>query len=193
MSLCWTVEDIRNLLDIDPGVSDELINQAMMITVSTIERYCNRKFGRRVDYVETVYKQNGNGWQFHLWPITTEVFVDGEPVTNVKVDNQTGIVWFDQYKHSDMVDVLYTGGYDGCEWPADLLAVLFGSIKNAWDMVNGEVSHTSSISRVTIPDVGTISYDNSTSSSISHGGILIGGIVPQNWQSVLDFYRLHEC
>ena len=193
MSLCWTVEDIRNLLDIDPGVSDELINQAMAITVSTIERYCNRKFGRRVDYVETVYKQNGNGWQFHLWPITTKVYVDGEPVTNVKVDNQTGIVWFDQYKHSDMVDVLYTGGYDGCEWPADLLAVLFGSIKNAWDMVNGEVSHTSSISRVTIPDVGTISYDNSTSSSISHGGILIGGIVPQNWQSVLDFYRLHEC
>lgn len=193
MSLCWTVEDIRNLLDLDPGVSDELINQAMTITVSTIERYCNRKFGRRVDYVETVYKQNGNGWQFHLWPITTKVYVDGEPVTNVKVDNQTGIVWFDQYKHSDMVDVLYTGGYDGCEWPADLLAVLFGSIKNAWDMVNGEVSHTSSISRVTIPDVGTISYDNSTSSSISHGGILIGGIVPQNWQSVLDFYRLHEC
>ena len=193
MSLCWTVEDIRKLLDIDPGVSDDLINQAMTITVSTIERYCNRKFGRRVDYVETVYKQNGNGWQFHLWPITTKVYVDGEPVTNVKVDNQTGIVWFDQYKHSDMVDVLYTGGYDGCEWPADLLAVLFGSIKNAWDMVNGEVSHTSSISRVTIPDVGTISYDNSTSSSISHGGILIGGIVPQNWQSVLDFYRLHEC
>jgi len=194
MSLCWTVEDIRKLLEIDASVPDELIQQAMEITVSTMERYCNRKFGYRHDYVETVYKQNGDGWQFHLWPIkNNKIWIDQEPVHNVKVDNQTGVVWFDNYRHTEMVDVLYTGGYEDCDWPADLLAVLMGSVKNAWDMVKGEVSHTSAISKVTIPDVGTITYSNSSATSIAHGGVLIGGLIPSQWQSVLDFYRLHEC
>lgn len=197
MSLCWTVEDIKNHLGLsdsaDPDI-DSKIEQAMAITVSTIERYCNRLFAYRTDHAETVYKQNGNGWQLHLWPVKdNRISVNGEPVDNPRVDNQTGVAWFDSYRHTDMCDVLYTGGYDYCDWPPDLLAVLYGSISNGYDLTVGEITHASSISKVTIPDVGTVTYDNSTSGSINHGGILIGGIVPTNWQSTLDFYRLHEC
>jgi|GEM_PF-6675542 len=196
MTLCWTVEDVKAHLDLedssDPDI-DQKLEQAMAITVSTIERYCNRLFVYREDHTETVYKTNGNGWQLHLWPVkNNRIWVNGQP-SQIKVDNQTGVAWFDSYSRTDMCDVLYSGGFEGCDWPQDLLAVLYGSIKNGLDMVTGEVTHSSSISKVTIPDVGTVTYDNKTSGSINHGGVLIGGLVPSNWQSTLDFYRLHEC
>ena len=193
MSLCWTVDSVKDHLGIEdaPDV-DKKIEAAMSVTVAAIERYCNRKFEHRQDFKELAYRANGNGWQVHLWPITSKVYVEGDPV-DFTIDNEAGVIWFEQYKHTETVELQFSGGYQECDWPADLYTVLLGSIKNAWDMVSGEVVNTSAISRVTIPDVGTVSFDNSSSGSINHGGILIGGIVPSSWQSTLDFYRLHEC
>lgn len=194
MALCWAVEDIKNHLGLDDTVDDSKVEMAMSITVSAIERYCNRLFGYREDHTETVYKQIGGGWQLHLWPIkNNRIWVDSKPISDVKVDNQTGITWFDSNKRTGICDVLYSGGYDACGWPPDLLAVLYGSVVNGYLLSTGELNAQSTISKVTIPDVGTVTYDNSTSGSINNGGTLIGGIVPINWQSTLDLYRLHEC
>ena len=193
---CWTVEDVKNHLglenSIDPNV-DGKIEQAMAMTLSSIERYCNRLFGRREDFEETVYKTNGEGRQLHLYPITSKVYVDGVPCNFSTIDNQTGIVWLNQYESTKLLKVTYSGGYEECKFPPDLLAVMLGSIGGAYQLVNGTQEAGSSINKVTIPDVGTVTYNNSTGATIGAGTALISGVIPMHWQSVLDFYRLQEC
>jgi hypothetical protein len=193
---CWTVEDVREHLGLqdsaDPNI-DAKIEQSMAMTLSAIERYCNRLFGYRQDYEETIYKTKGDGWQFHLWPVKSQIDVDGVPCNEVTIDNQTGIAWFDHYNYTRLLKVSYSGGYLECDFPADLLAVMFGSISGAYQLITGGQYTDSAISKITIPDVGTITYDNSTNSNIGFGGAFIGGIIPMHWQSTLDFYRLHEC
>ena len=196
MALCWTVEDVKNHLGLQDSTDvdiDAKIDQAMSIVLSAIERYCNRKFGYRNDFVERVYRTRGNGWQLHLWPFEPEfLWVHGEKAVDLTVDSQTGIAWFRGYEGRESVEVLYSGGYQPCAFPDDLLAVMYGSISGAYSKVLGEVSE-SAISKITIPDVGTITYDNKFGSGSEYHGALIGGVVPMHWQSTLDFYRLHEC
>ena len=127
-----------------------------------------------------------------MWPVEgNQISIDGKPVSSPKVDNQTGVAWFGGYEHVEMCDVTYTGGYEPCDFPPDLLAVLVGSITHAFEITSGGASASDSpISKVTIPDVGTVTYDvKSSNSLISY----IGGIIPAYYQSVLDLYRLHEC
>jgi len=196
MSLCWTVEDIRKHLGLedstDPNI-DAKIEQAMSMTLSAIERYCNRLFGNRDNHTETLYKTKGNGWQLHLWPVTSDIEIDGAVCNEVTIDNQTGVAWFDHYSYTKLLKVTYSGGYTSCNFPPDLLAVMMGSISGAYQLISGGQYTESAISKITIPDVGTITYDNSTNSNIGFGGTFIGGVIPIHWQSTLDFYRLHEC
>ncbi len=108
MAGCWTVEDVREHLGLqdstDPNV-DAKIEQAMAMTLSAIERYCNRLFGYRDSFEETVYKTKGDGWQLHLWPVSSRIDVDGVPCTEVTIDNQTGIAWFDHYNYTTLMKV----------------------------------------------------------------------------------------
>lgn len=196
MALCWTVEVVREHLGLqdstDPNI-DAKIEQAMDMTLSSIERYCNRLFGHREEFTETIYKTNGEGRQVHLWPVTSKIFVDGVPCNFASIDNQTGIVWLNQYESTKLLQVTYTGGYEACKFPPDLFAVMMSSIAGAYQLINGPQEADSSINKVTIPDVGTITYNNSTGATIGAGTALISGVIPMHWKSVLDFYRLQEC
>ena len=195
IGFCWTVADVKKYLGIDEDdpVIDAKIKQAMAITLSAVERYCNRLFGFRTEFEENIYKAKSDSWQLHLWPVTSQVWVEGEVCDELTVDNQAGILWTERYNNSKVLKVKYSGGYKECEFPPDLLAVLMGSVSVAVRLTTGELNEDSTISKVTIPDVGTITYDNSTNTNIGFGGAFIGGVVPMHWQSTLDFYRLHEC
>lgn len=189
----WTLDDIKNWLGIEGPEQDGQIQIAMKVIVSYVERYCNRLFEWRDNHRERVYKQISSGWQVHLWPISGEVYLTGDPVS-FEVDNQTGILWFENESiNHRMPEVLqFNGGYKPDEWPADLLLVMYNSIKNYWEASMGG-GDTSDISKITVPDVGTITY---ATGSFNNAGIGLGadfGPVQAKDQIVLDFYRLHEC
>ena len=196
IGFCWTVDDVKQYLGIeddDPAI-DAKVNGAMKVVQSAMENYCNRLFEYRSDHTEMVYKTRGEGWQLHLWPVDGNLLVSGVPCKEVEVDNQTGVAWFDHYSATKRLSVTYSGGYKPCDFPPDLMAVLLGSIGAVYQTLqDGGVTNDSAISKITIPDVGTITYDNKTNGEIGSGRAFIGGVIPMHWQSTLDFYRLHEC
>ena len=195
IGFCWTVEDVKKYLGIedDDPATDAKIKGAMITVQTAIERYCNRFFGFEARHREHVYKTRGEGWQVHRWPIKSAVSVNGEIRTDHYVDNQTGILFFKGYSYKAPADLEFSAGYDSCEWPPDLMAVMLGSIGAVYQTLQDGGITDSAISKITIPDVGTITYDNSTNGEIGSGGGFINGVIPVHWQSTLDFYRLHEC
>jgi hypothetical protein len=187
----WTLEYIKELLGITDDLSDDAILAAMKITVAYIERYCNRLFEYRVDHTELKLPKVRDGFQLHLWPIEGTVVADGVEQIYI-VDNVAGILWFGEKQRKDFTELKYTGGYAPEDWPVDLLQVLLNGIKNQWSISVGPTDLTA-ISRVTIPDVGTISYDTKADSNVSIGLGASFGPITQADQMILDFYRLHEC
>lgn len=196
VGICWTVNDVKEYLGIDdddPSI-DVKVSNAMRTVQMAMERYCNRLFGYRDVHNEMLYKTKGDGWQLHLWPVDSEILIAGVPCREVEIDNQTGVAWFDHYSSTNRLTATYSGGYKPCNWPADLMAVLLGSIGAVYQSFqDGGITNDSAISKITIPDVGTITYDNKTNGEIGSGGAFINGVIPMHWQSTLDFYRLHEC
>lgn len=196
VNVCWTVADVKHYLGIeddDPAIDANVAN-AMGLVQASIEQYCNRLLAYRENHTEMLYKGAGDGWQLHLWPVTDGISVAGIPCKEVEVDNKTGIAWFDHYSYTKRITATYSGGYKPCEWPRELMMVLLGSIGTVYQMMlDGGITNDSAISKITIPDVGTITYDNQTNSEIGSGGSFINGVIPMHWKSTLDFYRLHEC
>lgn len=189
----WTLDDLKDWLGVETPDYDDQIIAAMKISIAFIERYCNRLFEYRLNHRERVYRQRSSGWQVHLWPIEGDVNVAGEEHT-FEIDNQTGILWFENenVNHKMPNTLQYNGGYKPDEWPADLLMVLYNSVKNYWD-VNIEGTGGNNVTKVTVPDVGTLTYGTSSNNSVNIGMGATFGPVNQSDQQLLDFYRLYEC
>lgn len=187
----WTLEDIKDWLGIEGNEHDDQIIAVMKITMSFVERYCNRYFEYRENHLELKLPQKGNGWQLHLWPVSGEVWIDGVK-NEYLVDNERGIIWLPNYRHSNFNRLQYSGGYQPDAWPLDLYQVLLNAVKNQWQVsTGGELADK--VSRITIPDVGTISYNAGTSWSTDVGLGASFGPISQQDQIVLDLYRLWEC
>ncbi len=187
----WTLDYIKDWLGIEGNDQDDQILSAMKVTMAFVERYCNRLFEYRENHLELKLPKVRKGFQLHLWPVSGKVQANGV-YAEYTVDDWAGILWFKERKHDDFTELRYNGGYMPDEWPADLLSVLLNSVKNQWAIYFGPANSTS-ISRVTIPDVGTISYDTKADSNTNIGLGASFGPVSQSDQMVLDFYRLHEC
>lgn len=187
----WTLEYIKELLGISDGDSDDQIIAAMKITVAFVERYCNRLFEYRDNHIELKLPRVRDGFQLHLWPVSGKVQADGVDVDYI-VDDYAGILWFGEKTRTGFTELKYSGGYSPEDWPVDLLQVLLNGIKNQWSISVGPADLTA-ISRVTIPDVGTISYDTKADSNLNIGLGATFGPITQADQMILDFYRLHEC
>lgn len=189
----WTLEDLKEWLGIEGSDQDDDVIRAMQVTMAYVERYCNRLFEYRENHQERLYLSKGNGWQVHLWPIKGEVYINQNHV-DFQIDNQTGILWWPGYAVSPPVQAVYSGGYKPGEWPVDLLQVLYNAIKNQWWIQGGNGSAQGrDISRITIPDVGTITYGGGGSNGSNIGMGADFGPISQADQILLDLYRLHEC
>lgn len=189
----WDLESIKDLLGIEGEDFDDQIAAAMKVTMAFIERYCNRLFEWRDNHTELQLPVKGNGWQLRLWPVSGDIYVD-DTKTDFLMDNERGVIWFPSYNYENFRTLQYSGGYKSDEWPADLLQVLYNAIKNQWEITinNGSVS-SQDVSRITIPDVGTITYANNSSSAGEIGMGADFGPVSQVDQILLSLYRLHEC
>lgn len=187
----WDLDSIKDWLGItDPDLDGNVI-AAMKVTMAFIERYCNRLFEYRQNHQELQLPVKGNGWQLHLWPVKGDVYVDGVK-SEYLLDNERGIIWFPNYRHTNFNRLVYSGGYLPDEWPEDLLMVLYAAVKAQWQiMLGGETADK--VSRITVPDVGTISYNAGTSWSTDIGVGTNFGPLTQSDQVVLNLYRLWEC
>lgn len=189
----WDLDSIKDWLGIEVPDFDDQIAAAMQITMAFVERYCNRLFEYRENHVELQLPVKGNGWQLHLWPVVGDMYID-DAKNEYMVDNERGIVWFPNYNYTNFHTLQYSGGYKSDEWPADLLYVLYNAVKVHWEMTSsGGSASSQDISRITIPDVGTITYANNGSSNSSIGLGADFGPISQADQILLDLYRLHEC
>ena len=151
----WDLDSIKDWLEINVPDYDDQIQAAMKVTMAFVERYCNRLFEWRDNHQELKLPQKGNGWQLHLWPVSGSMYIDGVK-NEYLLDNERGVVWFPNYQHKNFHQLQYSGGYKADEFPADLLQVLLNSIKNQWQISTGGET-ADKVSRITIPDVGTIS------------------------------------
>ena len=186
----WTLEVIKEWLGIIGDDLDDQVIAAMRITMAFIERYTNRLWEYRENHHELQLPEKGNGWQLHLWPVKGDVYIDG--VANEYLfDNERGVIWFPNYKYTNFKELVYSGGYLPHEWPAAIYQILLNSIKNQWEISIGN-GGGEDISRITIPDVGTLTYASGSSSSGSIGGSSFGPISSSDLM-VLDLYRLWEC
>lgn len=189
----WTLDDLKDWLGIEGIDQDDAIIRAMKVTMAYVERYCNRLFDYREMHSERLYLSKGNGWQIHLWPIKGDVYIN-QAYVDFQVDNQTGVLWWPGYSVHQPAEATFSGGYLPDEWPLDLLQVLYNTIKNQWEIQGGNGSALGGdISRITIPDVGTITYASGSSSNSNIGIGADFGPVSQADQILLDLYRLHEC
>ena len=220
--MAWTLEDIKDHLgeggSTDPDI-DIKVEAAMKQAMAFVERYCNRLFEYRADYNEYVRHVKGEGVQLHLWPFKGDITaIDQEgnviadwpylahpiadPISGKAVkmysgghwaDSQTGIVWWSSYTRKMPLFFQYEGGYMPDEYPADLLMVLMNTVGNSWSMAaGGSTVEAGAISKMTVPDVGTIHYNTGGSDSGSGGGGALGPISGAD-SMILDLYRLHEC
>jgi hypothetical protein len=187
----WDLDSIKDWLEINVPDYDDQIIAAMKVTMAFVERYCNRLFEWRDNHQELKLPQKGNGWQLHLWPVSGSVYIDSVK-NEYLVDNERGVIWFPNYQHKNFHQLQYSGGYKADEWPADLLQVLMNAIKNQWQISTGGET-ADKVSRITIPDVGTISYNAGTSWSTDIGLGTNFGPISQQDQIVLNLYRLWEC
>jgi hypothetical protein len=189
----WTLDDLKEWLGIEGIDQDGAVINAMKICMAYLERYTNRLWEYRENHHERLYLSKGNGWQIHLWPIKGDVYINQAHV-DFQIDNQTGILWWPGYSVQPPAEAVYSGGYLPDEWPADVLMVLYNMMKNQWEISGGGGSSLGQdISRITIPDVGTITYANGGSSSANIGMGADFGPLSQADQILLDLYRLHEC
>ena len=200
----WTLDDLKEWLGIEGNDQDQRVSNAMKICMAYLERYTNRLWEYRENHRERLYLSKGNGWQIHLWPIKGDVYLASSAPTNngnamhqhmdFQIDNQTGVLWWPGYSVQTPAEAVYSGGYLPDEWPADVLMVLYNMMKNQWVISSGGGSLLAQdISRITIPDVGTITYANGGSSSANIGMGADFGPLSQADQILLDLYRLHEC
>lgn len=187
----WTIGAIKEWLGIEGSDHDGEIIASMATAMAYVERYCNRYFDYRTDHVELKLPQKGDGWQLHLWPVSGPVFID-EVENEYLVDNERGVIWFPSYCRKSFTQLRYTGGYAVDEWPLDLYQVLLNAVKNQWQISTGGET-ADKVSRITIPDVGTISYNAGTSWSTDIGMGTNFGPISQQDQLVLNLYRLYEC
>lgn len=187
----WDLESIKEWLEIIGNDLDDQVIAAMRITMAFVERYCNRLFEYREHHHELQLPVKGHGWQLHLWPIKGGVYIDGVEQKYL-LDNERGVLWFPNYSHKNFNELVYSGGYMPDEWPADLYQVLLNSLKNQWEITIGN-GGGDDISRITIPDVGTLTYASGSSSSGSIGGGGDFGPIGPSDLMILDLYRLWEC
>ena len=217
--MSWTLEDVKDHLGITDPNQDAEVEAAMRVSMAFVERYCNRLFEYRADYSEYVRHVRGEGVQMHLWPFKGDITAKSQsgeiiatwpymshpladPIAGGTVypeqghwaDSQTGIVWWKSYRTAQPLFFRYEGGYAPDEWPADLYYVLMNTVKNAFGLqAGGSTLEAGAISKMTVPDVGTITYASGDTGGGSVGGGGSLGPIAGADTMILDLYRLNEC
>ncbi|RLC39114.1 hypothetical protein DRH27_00510 [Candidatus Falkowbacteria bacterium] len=141
-----------NIVDTSKDVE---IQNALDISQGIVENYLDRKLDDAAE-VETFYSVSNQTLQVRRFPITAVNSIT-EGVA-AQVDLEKGIIYFRNALIAEAVEVDYQGGY--AVLPPDLEEAMWQVFDYIWlkvDNPGGSVA-AGAIDRITIPDVGTISY-----------------------------------
>ena len=179
----------KTRLGITGTTQDAQLQVALNTSIALAERYCDRKFLYAAETVK-FYHFSGAFMFIPRYPIEQIISSTGLP-SETKVNNRLGMIEFHGHQSFEDASVTYAGGYKVL--PDDLELALWGVFNGVWPSINGGSSVAAgAIDSITIPDVGTIRYNNSgssASSSASAGNANVLGA----FASVLDTYRRVTC
>jgi hypothetical protein len=201
--MAFLLADAKTRQGILPADStkDVVLQASLDTALALAETYCNRRFTYAAE-TASFYFPFGTTLQLNRYPI--EQVTSVTPLNQVAYGSQnykvvlgTGQIKSRGWLADDQIDVTYTGGYKVL--PADLELALWMVFDAVWAAMPGGGGGGSvaapgqSISSITIPDVGTIRYDNGgpASSGSATGGA--GGLLPLSAASILNLYRLEVC
>jgi hypothetical protein len=184
-----TINQLRvrvGLTDTDAG-KDAEIDLAFATAVDILEVYLDRKL-RLGSYVENKIHFFGTAISLAAYPLaidptTSAPMVALSPSKGFHADPGTGFIHLDGYTWEHKIEVRYDGGYDTL--PPMLMIAFLAVFDSAWGtMFEGGVTGAGVVSRITVPDVGTISYDTGVSGGASDAGLIPAGVV-----SMIQPYR----
>jgi hypothetical protein len=167
---------------------DALINEAFSSAIGVLETYLNRilRFG---NYTETFVHFAGKVAPLKAYPIDRVMVVicatGFEP--SYHIDRVVGDLHMDTFVRAHELSVSYSGGYRA--FPSDLALAAIMTFDNVWAALNssaGAVSGAGEIKSISVPDVGTISYQSAGAASGGKAGL---GYIPGTVIDVLSKYR----
>ena len=173
---------------------DEELKSAIDFALAVAEQYCDRRFLWKVEE-STFYYTSASGYNLTRYPVsrirslTLGDNKSGIGSNRYKMHYAHGILLLDKALVSRQISIVYEGGYQ--DLPADLVIALWGIFDVIWaQMQGGAAVAAGEIDSITIPDVGTVRFNNKTAdSSAGSSSNTIYGI---NF-NLLDKYRRVEC
>lgn len=186
-----TIEALRLRIKL-PGTDaskDSDIDVAFLAATDILEVYLDRKL-RLGSYTETKIHFFGTAVSLAAYPLaidptTLKPAVVLDPVIAFHADPETGFIHLDGYTWQHKIEVRYDGGYDVL--PPGLLLAFLSIFDAVWgSMFQGAAVGSGVVSRITVPDVGTISYDTGSTGGSGGGD---AGLIPASAIAMIQPYR----
>lgn len=177
---------------------DALVTSALNAALAIVENYCDRRFLYKRDTV-AFYDAHTRKLLLDRYPIVSINTISGKgspsqinPST-YHVHNWAGMILFHGAPFFDELDIDYNGGYQTL--PADLELALWMIFDALWPSFNSTAGATTvgggAINSITVPDVGTIRFDNGSSGA--NGGAGAVGLISASAINILQPYRRVAC
>jgi hypothetical protein len=196
---------VRVGLNAEDTSKDAQLIGAMNAALAIAENYTDRRFIWVKDESAHFYYQSSNIYSLKRYPIEeiTEIIDSDGRFPDYKVHHVLGRIELKSYNRADDLKITYTAGYRIL--PADLELALWGifdatfaSIDKAMSgegISDGSGTGYGDISSITIPDVGTVAFastaSSTTTSAVAAQNALWGRFGP--FFMLLDNYRDHSC
>ena len=197
--MTWGISGAKVFLGLPAAVNpvlDPQLQVGLDTALALAELYCNRKFSYTAE-TATFTHPRSSVLQLSRYPIeqVSNVANDSGAVStaNYHVIFSLGQIVFDGYSGGHKVMVTYSGGYKVL--PPDLLLALwgiFGQVYGSMNAAGGGAPSGQVVQSITVPDVGTVRYESSGSSTGGAGGGAVG-MIPATSVSLLNLYRLVVC
>ena len=177
-------------LGITDTAQDAQLQVALNTSISLVERYCDRKLTYASETVK-FYHFLGDTLFLPRYPVEQVFTATGLP-TESKVHHRLGTIELHREQFIEDASISYAGGYKVL--PDDLELAMWGVFNSVWPTMNGGASVAAgAIDSITIPDVGTVRYNNNSGGAGASSASAANANVLGAYVSVLDTYRRVTC
>jgi hypothetical protein len=179
----WITSDIQAVLRSKFGLAptdaskDAEIEALWISVVDMLGDYLDRKLPLD-DYEERVVQEPRRVVSLLAYPIEGDPVAEdenGKKVEPANTDRAAGLLMFHDRIGQPVVNVFYRGGYDAP--PAAILAVVMAAFGELAGAMSGGAAAASSaeVRSISVPDVGTVSYQSSAASASAGSAAGSGG------------------
>ena len=179
---------------------DALVISALNAALAIAENYCDRRFLYKRDTV-AFYDAHSRKLSLDRYPLVSINAISSKgsssqiSASTYHVHNWSGMLLFHGAPFFDELDIDYNGGYQTL--PADLELALWMIFDAVWPSFNSTAGATTvgggTINSITVPDVGTIRFDNGSSGGGANGASGAVGLISANAINILQPYRREAC